>query len=83
MIDLIKSIATWEYWNAILSVLVIVHLVSEYWHYAWEYITGRREAKILEDIHNHRKLSTKTKKLQQIQRDLDLIKKHLGISNQI
>jgi hypothetical protein len=83
MIDLIKSIATWEYWNAILSVLVIVHLVSEYWHYAWEYLTGRKEAKILNDIQSYRKLSTKTKKLKQIQRDLNIIKKHMGIRDQI
>ncbi|MHA1800556.1 MAG: hypothetical protein ACTSWJ_02320 [Candidatus Heimdallarchaeaceae archaeon] len=81
MIEIVKSIAKWEYWNAILSVLVVIHLISEYWHYVWEYLTGRKEGKILEDIQNHRKMSTKTQKLKQIQRDLDLIKKRLAIND--
>jgi len=79
MIDIIQSIAKWEYWNAILSVLVVVHLISEYWHYAWEFFSGRREGKILEDIHNHRMMSTKTKRLKKLQSDIDLIKERLQI----
>lgn len=79
MFETIDSIISWKYWDAILSMLVIIHLISEYGHYAWEFISGRREAKILEDIHNHRKMSTKTKKLKKIQSDLDLIKNRLQI----
>jgi len=79
MFEIFESVIGWRYWDAILSMLVIVHLISEYGHYAWEFITGRREAIILEDIHNHRKLSTKTKRLRKIQTDLDLIKKRLVI----
>lgn len=79
--EFIDSIVKWEYWDAILSILVIIHLVSEYAHYAWEFISGRKEVKILEDIHNHRKMSTKTKRLQNIQRDLNLIKERLEIPN--
>ncbi len=77
-----NSVIEWRYWDAILSILVIVHLISEYGHYAWEFISGRRDAKILEDIYNHRKKSTKTQKLQQLQRDIDLIKKRLLIKNE-
>lgn len=79
MMETIDSIISWKYWDAILSMLIIIHLLSEYSHYIWEFVTGRREAVILEDIHNHRKLSTKTKRLKRIQRDLDLIKKRLAI----
>jgi hypothetical protein len=77
--DFILSIISWKYWDAILSILVIIHLISEYGHYAWEFISGRREAKILEDIQNHRKMSTKTQKLRQLQSDINLIKKKLDI----
>jgi hypothetical protein len=80
--EFIDSIIKWEYWDAILSMLVIIHLISEYGHYAWEFISGRKEAEILEDIQNHRKLSTKTQKLKQIQKDIDLIKKQLLIKEQ-
>lgn len=79
MFELFDSIVAWKYWDAILSILVIIHLISEYGHYAWEFISGRKNEKILEDIHNHRKLSTKTKRLKKIQRDLDLIKDRLLI----
>lgn len=79
MFEAIDSIISWKYWDAILSCLVIIHLISEYGHYAWEFVSGRRDAKILEDIHNHRKSSTKTKKLKQIQKDLNLIKEKLLI----
>jgi hypothetical protein len=77
--EFIDSIISWRYWDAILSMLVIIHLISEYGHYAWEFISGRREAKILEDIQNHRKMSTKTQKLRQLQSDINLIKKKLDI----
>ncbi len=77
--EFIDSIVKWVYWDAILSILVIIHLVSEYAHYTWEFISGRREVKMLEDIHNHRKVSTKTKRLKKLQSDMDLIKSHLNI----
>lgn len=79
MINLFNSIAYWPHWNAILSILVIVHLCSEYVHYFLEFISSRKEANILNDIHVHRKKSTKTEQLQKIQSDLDLIKKALQI----
>jgi len=80
--EFIDSIIKWEYWDAILSCLVIIHLISEYGHYALEFFSGRKEAEILEDIQNHRKLSTKTQKLKQLQKDIDLIKKQLLIKEQ-
>ncbi|MHA1816596.1 MAG: hypothetical protein ACTSX1_11355 [Candidatus Heimdallarchaeaceae archaeon] len=82
LMELIDSIIKWAYWDAILSILVIIHLISEYGHYAWEFISGKREAEILEDIQNHRKMSTKTQKLKKLQRDLDLIKKKLEINDE-
>lgn len=68
-------------WDMVLSILVIVHLGSEYFHYFWEYWTGKRKADILEDIQNHRKQSTKTERLEKIQADLDLIKERLQIND--
>ena len=79
MIDLFTSLIEWKYWDAILSLLVIIHLISEYGHYAWEFVSGRREVSILNDILKHRKRSTKTEKLIGIQKDLDLIKEKLNI----
>jgi len=66
-------------WDCILSILVIFHLVTEYVHYVIEYVWGKRDKNVLEDILNHRKISKKTEKLNKIQKDLDLIKKKLGI----
>lgn len=79
MFEAIDSIISWKYWDAILSILVIVHLISEYGHYAWEFISGRKNEKILEDIHNHRMKSDKTKRLKKLQTDMDLIKERLCI----
>ncbi len=79
MFEIIDSMISWRYWDAILSILVIIHLISEYGHYAWEFVSGRREANILKDILAHRKMSTKTQRLEQIQKDLDLIKENLLI----
>ena len=66
-------------WGMIVSFLVVFHLITEYFHYFWEWYTGRKEKNILEDIQNHRKQSTKTERLEKIQADLDLIKERLGI----
>jgi len=77
--NIFSSIACWPYWDSILSLLVIIHLCSEYVHYFLEYFSGKKETNILKDIHIHRKSSNKTKRLQQIQSDLDLIKKVLKI----
>lgn len=86
--ELLESIVQWRYWDAILSILVIVHLLSEYSHYIWEFISGRREANILNEIHNHRKSSTKTRRLIHLQvnqdlimEDLERIKSRLNIKN--
>ncbi len=81
MMEFIDSIVKWYYWDAILSILVIIHLVSEYAHYTWEFVSGQREVKMLEDIHNHRKISTKTKRLKKLQTDIDLIKEKLEIND--
>ena len=66
-------------WDAILSCLVIFHLVTEYVHYIYEYCLGNREKNILVDIQRHRMRSHKTAMLIKMQKDLDLIKKELGI----
>ena len=82
LMEFINSIFKWEYWDGILSCLVIIHLISEYGHYAWEYFSGRRDAQMLEDILNHRKMSTKTQKLKRLQADINLIKKRLNIQDE-
>lgn len=78
---MIKSII--DFWTAnsasILSILVVVHLVTEYFHYAWEFFSGRKEKNKLDDILKHRRRSTKTAKLCDIQTDINSIKKHLGV----
>ncbi len=66
-------------WDFILSILVIVHLASEYVHYILEYIGGKREGNVLLDIQKYRRMSKKTEKLDKMQDDLDLIKEKLGI----
>ena len=66
-------------WDLVLSILVMIHLVTEYAHYLYEYFSGKKGTNILEDIQKHRKHSIKTKLLLQIQRDLDAIKKQLEI----
>lgn len=66
-------------WNCILSFLVIFHLATEYVHYAYEYFSARRGNNLLIDIHRHRIRSKKTAKLNQIQKDLNAIKKKLKI----
>jgi hypothetical protein len=66
-------------WDVILSCLVIFHLVTEYVHYTYEYFSGNREKNILVDIQRHRMRSNKTAMLEQMQRDLDLIKAKLEI----
>lgn len=92
MIDFIVHYyhAVMEFWRAnadsILAVLVFVHLITEYFHYIWEFLTGRKEKNILKDILSHRKRSTKTQRLINIQvtqalmaEDMAAIKKELGI----
>ena len=66
-------------WDVILSCLVIFHLVTEYVHYIYEYMSGNREKNILVDIQRHRIRSHKTEMLKQMQRDIDLIKEKLEI----
>jgi len=79
MPDFIYSFINWPHWSFVVSVLVIVHLISEYAHYIWEFISGQRETNILKDILHHRKCSTKTKRLIAIQTDIALIKDKLEI----
>ena len=66
-------------WDCVLSCLVVFHLVTEYVHYIFEYVSGNREKNILVDIQRHRIRSKKTAMLIQMQKDLDLIKKKLDI----
>lgn len=68
-------------WDCILSILVIVHLLTEYVHYTLEYIWGKREGNVLLDIQKHRKASQKTAALARLQKDVDLIKEKLGIKD--
>ena len=46
--------------DAVLSCLVIIHLVTEYVHHALEFYHGIKDSKILPDILKHRKGSKKT-----------------------
>jgi len=39
-----------EIWNIILSVLVTIHLISEYFHYIHEFISQRRKSAILLEL---------------------------------
>lgn len=66
-------------WGIIATGLVGFHLACEYVHYLFDFFKGRKDSKILSDISDHRKKSTKTARLADIQKDLQLIKKHLGI----
>ena len=65
-------------WAVISTVLVGVHLVTEYAHYIIEFLWGRKDKKILTDILKHRKSSRKSEMLVEIVKDLKGIKKHLG-----
>ena len=71
-----------SYGDSILAVLVFFHLITEYFHYVWEFITGNREAGKLDDILHHRNQSTKTHRLCCMQADIHLIKEHLGIEEE-
>ena len=64
-------------WGLILSILVTFHIIIEFIYYGREYVSAKREKNYLEDIHKYRKLSTKTEKLIQIQKDLTEIKRLL------
>lgn len=66
-------------WSIVASCLVLVHLALELAHYVYEYFASRRGSNILIDIQRHRMRSHKTEMLKEMQRDLDKIKKELGI----
>lgn len=66
-------------WSFIASVLVFFHLALELAHYVYEYFAARRGKNILIDIQRHRVRSRKTEMLIKMQKDLDLVKKKLGI----
>jgi len=69
-------------WAVISTVLVAVHLVTEYAHYIIEFLWGRKDKNILKDILDHRKSSRKSEMLVEIVKDLRLIKEHLGIERE-
>ena len=69
-------------WAVISTVLVGVHLVTEYFHYIIEFLWGRKDKEILTDILKHRKSSRKSEMLVEIVKDLKRIKKHLGIEEE-
>ncbi|MHA1469718.1 MAG: hypothetical protein ACTSSP_04060 [Candidatus Asgardarchaeia archaeon] len=60
-------------WDCVLSILVIVHLASEYVHYALEYFWGKKESRVLLDIQRHRQASQKTEMLTKMQVDINSI----------
>ena len=64
-------------WDMILSILVILHLCTEYVHYILEYRWGKKDKNILEDIHKHRRKSTKTERLDRIEKGLEEIRQIL------
>jgi len=39
-----------EIWNIVLSILVTIHLISEYFHYIHEFISQRKKSKILLEL---------------------------------
>jgi hypothetical protein len=82
MLDTISSVMGWVYWDGILSIMVVFHLMSEYVHYILEFGFSRKETGILKDILQHRKKSNKTERLIHIQDDLDMIKKHLDMKEE-
>lgn len=59
--------------------MVAVHLITEYFHYALEFLWGKKDKEVLKDILAHRKISRKSEMLVEIVKDLRLIKQHLGI----
>ena len=69
-------------WAIISTVMVTVHLVTEYAHYIIEFLWGKKDKEILKDILNHRKSSRKSEMLVEIVKDLRQIKKHLGIEKE-
>jgi len=70
-------------WAIISTILVGVHLITEYAHYIVEFLWGKKDKEILKDILNHRKSSRKSEMLVEIVKDLRLIKKHLGIEKEV
>ena len=60
-------------WEIILCVLVTFHLISEYFHYIWEFLSGRKNNKLLEAIHNHHHECTNDVKLNRI---LEILEKY-------
>jgi hypothetical protein len=68
-------------WAIVSAVLVGVHLISEYVHYTLEFLWGRKDKKVLEDILCHRKVSRKSEMLAEIITDLRMIKSTLKIED--
>ena len=68
-------------WAVLSTVMVAVHLVTEYAHYIIEFCWGKKDKDILKDILQHRKSSRKSEMLVEIVQDLRLIKTHLGITS--
>jgi len=69
-------------WAVISTIMVTVHLVTEYAHYIIEYLWGKKDKEVLTDILKHRKSSRKSEMLVQIVKDLRQIKEHLGIEEE-
>lgn len=69
-------------WAVISTVMVTVHLFTEYAHYIIEFLWGKKDKEILTDILEHRKSSRKSEMLVEIVKDLKRIKKHLGIEEE-
>lgn len=69
-------------WAVLSTVMVAVHLVTEYAHYIIEYLWGKKDKEVLKDILKHRKSSRKSEMLVEIVKDLRLIKEHLGIEGE-
>lgn len=69
-------------WGIVSTVMVGVHLITEYFHYGIEFLWGKKDKEILKDILKHRKSSRKSEMLVEIVKDLRQIKEHLGIENE-
>lgn len=66
-------------WGMFCSILVGVHLITEYGNYIYNFFSNQTEKEILRDILSHRRQSKKTVLLKSILSDLEEIKEKLGI----
>jgi hypothetical protein len=65
--------------DIVIFILVLFHLCTEYGHYFYDFFIHRKESRNLEALFKHHNSCTNDKKLNKLQRDVNKIKKALGI----